>query len=423
MAVQTDFLAAVNQIAAERGIDPKEVVEAIAEAIVTGFRENFAEDSAVKLSVKIDSDLGHIAVVQTFNVVKTVKDTDSEISLADAKKHKADIAVGDEIDLDITPQGDFGRVAAQAAKQVILQKIREAERETQLKEFEDKMGEIEYAVVQRMDGDSVIWEVGRTLAVMPAEERIPGEYYRSGTRHKVLLKEIRELPRGKTLIISRADADFLKALFFLEVPELSSGSVEIKTMAREAGSRSKVAVTSNVDGIDPIGSCVGQRGIRINAITNELRFDNREEKIDIILWDEDDQQFIANALSPAEVKKVEIVNAEEREAKVTVPEEQLSLAIGRDGQNVRLAAKLVGWKLDIVGEGGAAAEGETGEEAETEAKAENELEALGLSARIVKVLDKAGITTKAQLEEYKDDFTQIEGIAKKSAEEIASKLS
>ncbi len=367
MAVQTDFIAAVNQIAAERNIDPQEVLEAISEAIQVGFRENYPEESTVQIQVKIDPAAGQISVVQLMKVVKEVSDADSEISFKEAKGLIDDIEVGDEIELDITPHGDFGRVAAQAAKQVILQKVREAERETQLKEFEDKIGQIEYAVVQRMDGDNVIWEVGRTLAIMPADDRIPGEFYKSGSRHKVLLKEIAETPRGRTLLVSRASSDFIKALFFLEVPELSSGSVEIKEIAREAGSRSKIAVSSNVDGIDPIGSCVGQRGARINAIMNELRFDNREEKLDIILWDDKQNQFISNALSPAEVKKVTVVSEEEKHAEVMVPEDQLSLAIGRDGQNVRLAAKLTGWKLDIVGTGEVAEEQVEGEEAVAEA--------------------------------------------------------
>lgn len=360
MAVQTDFIAAVNQIAAERNINVNEVLTAIAEAIKTGFRENFGEESAVQIEVRINADQGNINVLQVKKVVNKVNDPETEISQKEAKKLSRDVEIGDELEIDITPQGDFGRVAAQAAKQVILQKIREAERETQLREYMDRLGEVEFAVVQRMDGDSVIWEVGRAIALMPAEDRIPSEFYRSGSRHKVLLKDIRLLPKGKTLIVSRADADFLKALFFLEVPELSSESIEIKAIAREAGSRSKVAVASNVDGIDPIGSCVGQRGIRINAIMNELRIGEREEKIDIIAWDDNIEKFLANALSPAEVVEVRIVDAEEKEAILVVADDQLSLAIGRDGQNVRLAAKLTGWKIDIVGQS-ASAEGEVEE--------------------------------------------------------------
>jgi len=354
MAVQTDFIAAVNQIAAERNIDIDEVVTAIADAIKTGFRQNFPEESNVNLEVRILAGQGQISVLQIKKIVEKVTDKEGEINLKDAQKLSSNSKLGDELEIDITPEGDFGRVAAQSAKQVILQKIREAERETQLREYNDRIGEVEFAVVQRMDGDSVIWEVGRAIALMPAEDRIPSEFYRSGSRHKVLLKEIKVLPKGKTLLVSRSDPGFLKALFFLEVPELASESVEIKAIAREAGSRTKVAVVSNVDGIDPIGSCVGQRGIRINAIMNELRIGEREEKIDIIAWDDDLRRFIANALSPAEVLEVRLTNEEYKEAVLVVEDEQLSLAIGKDGQNVRLAAKLTGWKLDIVGKSEAA---------------------------------------------------------------------
>ncbi len=216
-------------------------------------------------------------------------------------------------------------------------------------EFKDKMGEIDYAVVQRMAGDDVIFEIRRAIALMPAEERIPVEFYRSGNRMKVLLKEIRVTQRGKQLIVSRADGDFLRGLFALEVPEIVSGSVEIRSVAREAGSRSKVAVKSNVQGIDPIGSCVGQKGVRINAIMNELKFGAHEEKIDIILFDDSEDTFVANALSPAQVIETKIINADNKEIQVIVPDEQLSLAIGKDGQNVRLAAKLTGWNIDIQG--------------------------------------------------------------------------
>lgn len=203
MAVQTDFIAAVNQIAAERGIDPKEVLDAIAEAIQTGFVQRYGEESKVDIKVEIDASEGSIQVLQNFKVVDKVEDKDSEISLKDAKKDATDVEIGDVLEVDITPHGDFGRVAAQAAKQVILQKVRHAEREAQLKEFDHKIGEVEYAVVQRMDGDRVIWEVGRTLAVMEADDRIPGEFYKSGNRHKVLLKSIEDTPKGRTLFVSR----------------------------------------------------------------------------------------------------------------------------------------------------------------------------------------------------------------------------
>lgn len=350
MGLQTDFMVAVNQIAAERNIDPDDVLEAIKLAIQTGFRRDYPEEEVESVIVDIDKSNGMISVFADKKVVDMVTNSDSQIALEDALKIEPKLKVGDHIQVDITPSGDFGRVAAQAAKQVILQKIRESEKNAVMAEFTGHIGEIEYAVVQRMDGDNVIFEIRRATAIMPQEDRIPSEFYKSGSRLKVLLKDIRETSRGKQLIVSRADPMFLEALFKLEVPEIVSGSVEIKSIAREAGSRSKVAVSSNVEGVDPIGSCVGQKGVRINAIMNELKFGNHEEKIDIIAHAEDTSEFIANSLSPAQVIRVTIKDDKKKDALVIVPDEQLSLAIGRDGQNVRLAAKLTAWNIDIQGE-------------------------------------------------------------------------
>jgi len=350
MAVQTDLMIAVNQIAAERNIDPNEVIEAIKEAIKTGFRRDYPEETETLLEVEIKpEEIQSIRVYANKKVVKEVTNKTAQIELNAAKKIEPKLKEGDHIMVDVTPTGDFGRVAAQVAKQVILQKIRESEKEAVMKEFDGKIGEIEYAVVQRLDGDDVIFEIRRALAVMPLEDRIPNEFYRSGSRMKVLIKEIRMTPRGKQLIVSRADNNFLVGLFKLEVPEISSQTVEIKAMAREAGSRSKVAVFSTTDGIDPIGACVGQKGVRINAILNDLKFGNFEEKIDIILWNEDISTFIANSLSPATISEVGIIDADSKRARVFIEDEQLSLAIGREGQNVRLAAKLTGWNIDIHG--------------------------------------------------------------------------
>jgi N utilization substance protein A len=350
MAFQSDLIAAINQIAAERNIDPNEVIEAIKMAIKTGFKNDYPEEESTLLEVEMDAEHGAINVYADKKIVKEVTDPKTQITIADAKKINASLKDGDHVLIDITPSGDFGRVAAQAAKQVILQKIRESEKEAIMKEFNGRMGEIEYGIVQRMDGDNVIFEIRRAIAIMPQEDRIPVEFYRSGNKMKILLKEVRVTPKGKQLIVSRADAGFLKGLFGLEVPEIESETVLIKSVAREAGSRSKVAVQSKTDGIDPIGACVGQKGARINAIMNELRFGNIEEKIDIILWDDEPSVFVANALSPAKVVSVEVLDATNRHARVTVPDDQFSLAIGKEGQNVRLAAKLTGWNIDIEGE-------------------------------------------------------------------------
>jgi len=438
MASQTDFMAAVNQIAAERNIDPNEVVDAIKTAIKTGFRRDYPEEEGSALEVEIDPAVGAISVYADKKVVDEVTDPATQISLAEAQEIEPKLREGDHVQVDITPSGDFGRVAAQAARQVILQKIRESEKESVMEEFKDKIGEIDYGVVQRMDGDNVIFEIRRAIAVMPSEDRVPNEFYRSGSRLKVLLKEIAVTPRGKQLLVSRAAPDFLRGLFALEVPEIVSGSVEIKTIAREAGSRSKVAVTSTVEGVDPIGSCVGQKGVRINAIMNELKFGAQEEKIDIISWDEDDKTFISNALSPAQVIEVEITDAEERIAKVVVPDDQLSLAIGKEGQNVRLAAKLTSWKIDIEGEtikvedlGGRRKESEdtkveakrskkTTKEATT--KTEGELAALELSTRTLKALQANGVETVAGLKAKIEAGEKMKGVGAKSLEEIKAKL-
>jgi len=343
MVVLNDFLAAVNQIAAERGIDPDDVFDAIEEAIRTGYKKSYGTGES--LVVEIDRKKGELKVFADKKVAKRVTNSATQISLENARKIEPKLKAGDHLQVDITPEGEFGRIAVQAAKQVILQKVREAEKDAVMKEFKDKMGTVESGIVQRMDGDSVIIEIRKATAVMPAEERLPGEYYKSGARLKFLLKKILKTVRGKQLIVTRSDPEFLRELFAMEVPEIRSESVEIKAVAREAGSRSKVAVVSNQEGVDPIGACVGQKGIRIDNITDELK----GEKIDIIIWDEDLEIFIGNSLSPAQVNKIKL-DKKEKIANVIVPDDQLSLAIGKDGQNVRLAAKLTGWKIDIEGE-------------------------------------------------------------------------
>lgn len=350
MADQTDFMVAINQIASERNIEIEDILESIEQAIKTGFKRNMSEEEGALLNVEVDRETGEVTVYMDKKVVKKVTSEATQIGLKEAKALEPKLKEGDHVEIDITPSGDFGRVAAQAAKQVILQKLREVEKDSQVKRLKDRIGDIETGIVQRMEGDSVIWEVSKAIAVMPQNERIPNEFYRSGSKHRIFLKEIKETPRGKMVIVSRADAKFLEALFKLEIPEITSETIEIKGIAREVGQRSKVAVHSNVDGIDPIGSCVGQKGMRINSIMNELKVGNIEEKIDIILWDADESQFVINSLSPAQVIKTQIISKPNKIIRVIVPDEQLSLAIGRDGQNVRLAAKLTGWNIDIQGE-------------------------------------------------------------------------
>ncbi|MEO6728865.1 MAG: transcription termination factor NusA [Candidatus Dojkabacteria bacterium] len=364
---QSDFISAIRQIAAERKIEVDSIINAIKEAVASSFRVEYGFEEKDKLTVSVDPDHGSINVYAEKEVTDTVTNDKFEISTADAKKLNAKVKVGNKLLVDITPKGDFGRIAAQTARQIILQKLREAEKDSVIKSISGRIGDIVTVVVQKItqEGD-VICEINRAKAVMPKAERVPTEFYRLGSNIKVLLKSIEDDGTGnKSIVISRSDSDFLRALFKMEVPEIESGSVEIVSIAREAGSRSKVAVKSNASGVDPIGSCVGQKGVRINAISNELKNGNFEEKVDIILWDENLDTYLMNSIRPAESVKVEIVNEKEQKAIIVVPDAQLSLAIGRDGQNVRLSAKLTGWSIDIEGD----EEGkvvETSEDAETE---------------------------------------------------------
>ncbi len=369
MAMTSEFIAAINQIAAERGIDKEEIFKALEESILVAYKkEKFQsekdgddrDEKGKNLSVELNRETGDFKLIATKEVVKKAKDNELEISLSEAEMISPNVEIGDSIQIEM-PSVDFGRIAAQTAKQVILQKIRESEKDAVISEYSDKIGEIFTALMQRMQKGDVIFEIGKATAVMPKEEQISNEFYRLGDRYKVLLKKIVD----SEMIVSRSDPNFLIGLFKLEVPEIESGVLEVKAIAREAGSRSKMAVASKEEGVDPIGSCVGQRGIRIANVMNEIG----EEKIDIIEWDEDDEKFVANALSPAKIDSVVI---EGDKATVTVPEDQLSLAIGREGQNVRLACKLTGFKIDIISNGVKAEVGEENSETEVDNNTDKE---------------------------------------------------
>lgn len=350
MAITSELVSAINQIAAERGIDKEDVFKALESAILSAIKkekfgrvekDEITKDQDTKLGsnlfAEVDRETGEFRLFASKTVVDDVKDNETEIALSEAELISPNVEIGDSIQIEM-PSDDLGRIATQTAKQVLLQKIRESEKDALISEFSDKVGEVFTALMQRMQRGMAVMEIGKATAFMPQEEQIANEFYRIGERYKVLLKSIDD----SQIIVSRSDPKFLIKLFELEVPEIESGVVEIKAVAREAGSRSKIAVMSNQDGIDPIGSCVGQRGIRIANVMNEIG----EEKIDIIEWDEDLEKFVANALSPAKVESVK-VNGDT--ATVKCSEDQFSLAIGRDGQNVRLAWKLTGVKIDIVG--------------------------------------------------------------------------
>lgn len=336
---------AVRTIAEEKNLPEETVVEVIEQAIAAAWRRDHGDrDQLVKAALNTNS--GEAVVSVGREVVEEVENEISQISLEEAQKAKKDAQIGDFIEEHSEKAVTFGRVAAQTAKQVVLQRLREAEREVVSAAYEDKVGEILNGTVQRVEPRVVRIDLGNANGIIPASEQIQGEYYSPGSRVKVLLKEIERGNRGPQLILSRASSAFIKLLFEKEVPEIENGAVEIKDIAREAGRRSKIAVASNVPGVDPVGTFVGSHGTRIQAVMNEI---GDQEKIDIISYNENTNEFIKAALSPAEIQKIEIVSDKEGEkrAKVFVAEDQQSIAIGRGGQNVRLASQLSGYELDI----------------------------------------------------------------------------
>jgi len=346
MAITSEFLAAINQICAERGIDKNNVMSALQLGLASAYKKEIGKDELDNIRVEIDSESGVFRLISVKTVVKKVEDTDREISLKEAHGINKKVEIGDTVEIQV-PYSDFGRIAAQTAKQVITQEIGAFEREAILNEYKGKIGQVLTGMMQRMQKGNVVLEVGKATAIMAPQDQIASEFYKMGQKYKALLLNIEDTEAGKYLVVSRSDPKFLIELFKFEVPEIESGVVEVKACAREAGSRSKMAVVSHQEGVDPIGSCVGQRGVRIANVMNELN----EEKIDIIEWDPELEKFIANSLSPAKVLSVKITNDGEgsKLAVVKVDDDQLSLAIGREGQNVRLAYKLTGYRIDIRG--------------------------------------------------------------------------
>ena len=341
--MKSNFLIALTQLAAERNLDRDTILSAVEEALSSTFKKESLK-SGQNISVKLDTESGEFNVWVVKTVVKTVEDTSNEISLADAKKIK-DLDTVPEIGSNILTgklNGAGSRIEAQTAKQVILQRLREAEKELIFNEFQGREGEIFSVTVVRVDQKKVYVEMGRAEGLLPAHEQMYSERYRVGQKFRVLLKEISDTPRGPELIVSRADTILLQKLFEQEVPEISNGSVDIMTIAREAGNRSKVSVVAKQEGIDAVGSCVGLRGIRIQSIVSELQ----GEKIDVVEWSNDPKILITSSLNPAQVTKVEL-NEDDNVAVVWVPNQHLSLAIGKEGQNARLAAKMTDWKIDI----------------------------------------------------------------------------
>jgi N utilization substance protein A len=339
--MKSDFLIALGQLAAEKNL-PKEVVfEAVEAALTSAYRRE--GENAPNIYVKIDAISGDIQAFRQMSVVEEVEQPNVEISIGEARKYKRDVQEGDVLDFEEKVPDNAGRIAAQTAKQVVLQRLREAERDAVYDEYAGKEGELLIGTVQRVEARQVIIELGKgTEAVLPFSEQVRNEHLRPGQRAKVLVLEVLKAAKGPQVVVSRGHRNLLRRLFEMEVPEISAGSVEIKSIAREGGHRSKVAVHSRNQSIDPIGASVGMRGSRIQNIVNELS----GERIDVIKWDPDAANFVSNALSPAEVVEVSI-DEDEHRATVVVPDRMLSLAIGKEGQNARLAAKLTGWRIDI----------------------------------------------------------------------------
>lgn len=368
--MKNDLSRAIRLLASERSLPEDVVMQALEAAIIAAYRKT-PKAWAQNVRIGVNSETNESTVYAQLAVVEEVQDDRSQISLDEAKKIDPDTELSEVVEVDVTPK-DFGRIAAQTAKQVILQRIREAEREATYHTYADREGEIVHGIIRNSNPDGIAVGLDKAEALLPRANQIPTEQYSRNRRIRVYVQEVRKTPRGPEIIVSRTHKRMLRRLMELEVPEIFNGAVEIKAIAREAGSRSKVAVAARQEGVDPVGACVGIRGVRIQALVNELS----GEKIDVVAWDPDPSVFIANALSPAQVTKVRLVEAPKgRTAEVVVPDRQLSLAIGKEGQNARLAAKLTGWRIDIKNEAEAAEEALRRMEEEAErAKKRKELE-------------------------------------------------
>ena len=342
--IGSTFFEVCEELEQTKGISKEVIISSVCDAMVTAYKKHIKAKEATNVEAILVEESCEIGVFRNKVVVENVEDPDTEISLEDAKEFGDDVELEDEEKNDVTPE-DFGRIAAQSAKQVLTQRIREAERKMVLDEFMEKKGTLITGTIQRVEGRNVIVSIGNSEAVMPQKEQIPGEYYKPGTRIRVFVLNVKDTPRQLQLIVSHAHAEIVRELFELEVPEIEDGIVEIKSIAREAGFRTKIAVASNDPEVDCVGACIGPRGSRIQTIIGELK----NEKIDIVRYSDDPVEYIVNTLSPARVVSVDILADDEysKEALVIVPDDQLSLAIGRGGQNVRLAHKLTGWKIDI----------------------------------------------------------------------------
>jgi len=406
-ANKLELLQIADAVAREKGIEMDIVLSAMADAIQKAAKARYGQENDIR--VDIDPKTGETKLLRVVTVVELVENDDTEISLAIAQRDNPDAQLGDEV-IDELPPVEFGRIATQAAKQVIVQRVREAERERQYEEFKDRVGEIISGVVKRVEYGNAVLDLGRSEAVVRRDNLIPREVFRPGDRIRAYIQNVRREQRGPQVILSRTDPAFMSKLFMQEVPEIYDGVIEVRAVARDPGSRAKIGVISNDPGIDPVGACVGMRGSRVQAVVNELQ----GEKVDIIPWSPDPAAFIVNALAPAEVTKV-VLDEDVQRIEVVVPDEQLSLAIGRRGQNVRLASQLTGWDIDIM------TEAQESERRQTEFTERTALfmEALDVDEMIAQLLASEGFATVEEVAFVPiEEITYIEGFDEETAQEI-----
>jgi len=408
-----ELLVVADTVAKDKGIDREEVLEAMEMAIQKAGRSKYGHEHDIR--AHIDRKSGEITLARYIEVLEDGAERENEVTqifLADALKKKNDATVGDFL-VDILPPIDFGRIAAQTAKQVIVQKVREAERERQFEEYKDRVGEIVNGIVKRSEYGNAVVDLGRAEAVLRRDESIPREHFNNGDRIRAYIVDVRQEPRGPQIFLSRTHPDFMAALFKQEVPEIYDGIIEIKAVARDPGSRAKIAVISHDSSIDPVGPCIGMRGSRVQAVVGELQ----GEKIDIIQWSPDSASFIVNALAPAEVAKV-VLDEENNKIEVVVPDEQLSLAIGRRGQNVRLASQLSGWDIDILTE----AEESERRQKELQERSKMFVDALDVDDVIAHLLVTEGFSSVEDVAFVPpEDLTDIEGFDEDVAEELQNR--
>jgi transcription termination/antitermination protein NusA len=402
-----ELIHVIDQISKEKGISKEMVIEAVESALVSAAKKKYG---AQRIAVQIDPKRGDIVMYAYKKVVQDVANADEEITLEEALALYPEAQLEGEVPLQVEFQG-FGRIAAQTARQVIVQKVREAERDVVFKEFNDKIGQLVNGIVLRHEKGAYFIDLGKTEAVLPAREQVPRESYRRGDRVRAYVMEVRDTSKGPQVVLSRAHPDFVSRLFEMEVPEIYENIVEIKGVVREAGDRTKIAVASKESQVDPVGACVGMKGSRVQAVVRELR----GEKIDIIPWSEDPRIFIAKALSPAVVEKVGVTE-EDRSALAVVADSQLSLAIGKKGQNVRLAAKLTGWKIDILSESEYDQERQKEREQEIEAAIVEETRKMAEETEAAQTMEAQAAEGVATATPEGADLTVIDGVGEKTAE-------